>query len=51
MYYWTKVLDNSVALELYNIYLAKEATNNAINKFVEWANDGIISSVEISNIE
>lgn len=51
LYYWTKVLDNSVSLELYNIYLAKEATNNAINKFAEWANDGVISSVEISDIE
>lgn len=51
LYYWTKVLDNSVSLELYNIYLAKEATNNAINKFAEWANDGVISLVEISDIE
>ena len=51
LYYWTKVLDNSVSLELYNIYLAKEAANNAINKFAEWANDGVINSVEISNIE
>lgn len=50
-YYWVRVQDNSVSLALYNAYLAKKAADNAMNKFTEWANDGVISPLEVTDIE
>ena len=50
-YYWARVSDNSISLELYNAYLAKKEAENAFNKLKEWASDGVISPLEVTDIE
>ena len=50
-YYWAKVSDNSLSLELYKVYQAKKEADEAINKFSEWAADGVISPLEVTYIE
>lgn len=50
-YYWAKVSDNSLSLELYKVYQAKKEADEAINKFSEWAADGVISPLEVTDIE
>ena len=50
-YYWAKVSDNSLSLELYKVYQAKKEADEAINKFSEWSADGVISPLEVTDIE
>ena len=50
-YYWAKVSDNSLSLELYKVYQAKKEADEAINKFSDWAADGVISPLEVIDIE
>ena len=50
-YYWARVSDKSLSLELYKVYQAKKEADEAINKFSEWAADGVISPLEVTDIE
>ena len=50
-YYWARVSDKSLSLELYKVYQAKKEADEALNKFSEWAADGVISPFEITEIE
>lgn len=50
-YYWAKVSDNSLSLELYKVYQAKETADQALKKFSDWAADGVISPLEVTDIE
>ena len=50
-YYWDKVSDHSISKELYKVYQAKEIANQALNKLNKWAEDGVISPLEITEIE
>ena len=50
-YYWDKVSDHSISKELYKVYQAKEIADQALNKLNKWAEDGVISPFEITEIE
>lgn len=50
-YYWDKVSDHSISKELYKVYQAKETADQALNKLNKWAEDGVISPLEITEIE
>ena len=50
-YYWDKVSDHSISKELYKVYQAKEIADQALNKLNKWAEDGVISPLEITEIE
>ena len=46
LYYWTRIVDNSISLALYNAYLAQQTANNAQNILNDIANDNIITIQE-----
>ena len=50
-YYWDRVSDHSISKELYKVYQAKETADQALNKLNKWAEDGVISPLEITEIE
>ena len=50
-YYWDRVSDHSISKELYKVYQAKETADQALNKLNKWAEDGVISPFEITEIE
>lgn len=50
-YYWDRVSDHSISKELYKVYQAKEIADQALNKLNKWAEDGVISPLEITEIE
>lgn len=50
-YYWDRVSDHSISKELYKVYQAKEAADQALKKFSDWAADGVISPLEVTDIE
>ena len=50
-YYWDRVSDHSISKELYKVYQAKETADQALNKFSDWAADGVISPVEVNDIK
>ena len=50
-YYWDKVSDHSISKELYKVYQAKETADQALEKFSDWAADGVISPLEVTDIE
>ena len=50
-YYWNKVSDHSISKELYKVYQAKETADQALNKFSDWAADGVISPLEVNDIK
>ena len=50
-YYWDKVSDHSISKELYKVYQAKETADQALNKFSDWAADGVISPLEVNDIK
>ena len=50
-YYWDRVSDHSISKELYKVYQAKEIADQALNKLNKWAEDGVISPFEITEIE
>ena len=50
-YYWDRVSDHSISKELYKVYQAKEIADQALNKFSDWAADGVISPLEVIDIE
>lgn len=50
-YYWTRVIDNSVSLALYNAYLAQQAADNAHYILSEIANDKIITIQEHGQLQ
>ena len=50
-YYWDRVSDHSISKELYKVYQAKEIADQALNKFSDWAADGVISPVEVNDIK
>ena len=46
LYYWTRIVDNSISLALYNAYLAQQTANNAQNILNDIANDNLITIQE-----
>lgn len=50
-YYWDRVSDHSISKELYKVYQAKETADQALKKFSDWAADGVISPLEVIDIE
>lgn len=46
LYYWTRIVDNSISLALYNAYLAQQTANNAQNILNDIANDNVITIQE-----
>lgn len=50
-YYWDRVSDHSISKELYKVYQAKETADQALKKFSDWAADGVISPLEVTDIE
>lgn len=50
-YYWDRVSDHSISKELYKVYQAKETADQALEKFSDWAADGVISPLEVTDIE
>ena len=50
-YYWDIVSDHSISKELYKVYQAKETADQALNKLNKWAEDRVISPLEITEIE
>ena len=50
-YYWDRVSDHSISKELYKVYQAKETADQALKKFSDWAADGVISPLAVTDIE
>ena len=46
LYYWTRIVDNSISLALYNAYLAQQAANKAQDILDDIANDNVITVQE-----
>ena len=46
LYYWTRVVDNSISLALYNAYLAQQSANKAQDILDNIANDNVITIQE-----
>ena len=51
LYYWTRIVDNSISLALYNAYLAQQAANKAQDILDDIANDNVITVQEHGQLQ